>query len=197
MTSDQLWAFMRYIPPISSKPPPSGFTLIEVLVVVSLTVMLLLTASTLFMTFLISNTKTSSNILIKNEGNYANAQIEFLIRNAVDILPNSDDQICAAGMDELVLKSIDGGITTITAVDDISDSSASKIASSSGTVDRFLTSSSITLLSGPTFNCTQTADQASPYITTTFTLQKGTPGVDLDRDVSQQSFGSSVSIRNF
>ena len=36
-----------------------GFTLIELLVVVSLSVMLMLGASALFMTFLVSNTKNS------------------------------------------------------------------------------------------------------------------------------------------
>ena len=182
---------------ISSSSFQTGFTLIEVLVVVSLTVMLMLTASTLFMTFLIGNTKTSSNILIKNEGNYANTQMEFLIRNAVDILPNSDNQTCATGMNELVIKSIDGGITTLTSLEDPTDNNLPKIASISGSSNQFLTSGSLTLLSGPTFNCTQPAYATSPYITTAFTLQKGTPGVDQPRDIVQQNFGSSVSIRNF
>jgi prepilin-type N-terminal cleavage/methylation domain-containing protein len=175
----------------------AGFTLIEILVVVTLSVMLLLTASTLFMTFLMGSSKTNVLSIVKTEGEYAQNQMEFLLRNAVDLLPNTAGDTCTGNMDEVVIKSIDGGITTLRAQDDESDSNNTKIASISGSTNRFMTSSSVELTSGPIFNCVQATDGTSPYITFTFTLQRGNPNIDEPQDMAAQTFSSSVGIRNF
>ncbi len=66
----------------------AGFTLIEVLVSTGLLVLLLMTATTMMMTFLVSNAKTSIRHTVKGEGSFALAQIEHLIRNAETITAN-------------------------------------------------------------------------------------------------------------
>lgn len=149
------------------------------------------------MTFLIGSSKTTSLSKVKTEGEYAQYQIDFLLRNAIDLLPNTAGQTCEPNMTEIVIKSIDGGITTLKKEADLSDSSLEKIASISGGINQFMTSGGVSIADGPTFNCVLAPDQSSPYVTFSFTLQKGSPGIDDPQDVASQTFSSSVGIRNF
>lgn len=183
--------------PLPTTGLQAGFTLIELLVVVTLSVMLLLTASSLFMTFLIGSSKTNSLSKVKTEGEYAQYQMDFLLRNAIDLLPNSAGDTCTTGMTEIVVKSIDGGITTLRKEADASEGNVEKIASISGGVNQYMTSGGVTLTGGPTFNCVLAADETSPYVTFSFTLQKGNPVVDDPQDLAAQTFTTSVGIRNF
>jgi len=167
-----------------------GFTLIELLIVISLTVILMLSASVLFMTFLISNSKINSARLVKQEGQHALNQMEFLLRNAIEILPNDSGQECEADMLEIRFLSIDGGITLLKKED---DGGKNKIASNSGI---YLTSDAVDITNGPIFSCTQDNDQSHPHINITFTLRKGTPGLDKSRDIVEETFTSSTTVRS-
>lgn len=180
--------------PSTAPSARSGFTLIEVMIVVSLSVLLMLTASSLFMTFLIGNTKTTTTQLVKAEGEYALNQMEFLLRNAVELLPNTDDETCVTDMEDIRFKSYDNGITTLMRETDPTDSNKAKIASNSGV---YLTSGAVELVSGPLFDCSQTPDGLSQYITIAFQLRKGTPGIDQPRDIVVQDFLTSVNLRSF
>jgi type II secretory pathway pseudopilin PulG len=172
---------------MSGKKLINGFTLIELLIVVTLTIMLMLAASSLFMTFLLGNTRTTSNQLLRQEGNYAATQIEFLLRNAVEILPNSLNQTCQADMDEIKLKSYDNGVTTIMVENE-------KIASNSGV---YLTSTAAELVDGPTFNCSLSPDRINHYIEFSFTLRKGIPAVDQDKEITIATFSGAAQLRSF
>lgn|GEM_PF-424243 len=166
---------------------PSGFTLIELLIVVTLSIMLMLTASTVFLTFLAGNSRSTNNQLVKNEGKYALQQIEFLLRNTTELLPNTQSQTCQAGMSEIKFKSFDNGITTLMAENN-------KIASNSGV---YLTSQSVNLVSGPVFDCAQSDDKVSQFITVTFTLRKtGNDEAD-QREISEETFSSSINVRTY
>lgn len=167
-----------------------GFTLIELLIVISLTVILMLSASVLFMTFLISNSKINSAQLVKQEGRYALQQMEFLLRNALEILPNGLSQECETDMSEIVFYSLDGGTTSLGIED---DGGVNKIASNSGI---YLTSDAVTITDGPTFSCVQDSDESHPHISITFTLRKGTPGLDRDRDIVEETFSTSTTLRS-
>lgn len=168
----------------------SGFTLIELLIVVGVSVILMLAASALFMTFLISNTKVNNSQLVKEEGQFALKQMEFLLRNAIEILPNSYGQECTNGMSEISFKSLDGGITTLNIED---DGGADKIASNSGV---YLTSDAVELTAGITFNCSQEDDQSHPHVELEFTLRKGTPGLDKEREIAEETFRTSTTLRS-
>jgi prepilin-type N-terminal cleavage/methylation domain-containing protein len=172
-----------------SKTTPNGFTLIELLVVISITVVLMLTASILFMTFLISNAKISSSQLVKQEGQYTLNQIEFLLRNAVEILPNSYGYECVAGMTEIRFRSFDNGTTTIWVED---DGGVGKIASNSG---QYFTSDAVEV-TGINFDCSQSNDESHPHVNITFSLRRGTPGVDQDREIVEETFTTSTTIRS-
>jgi type II secretory pathway pseudopilin PulG len=189
---------MSFLKAEFKKKPINGFTLIEVLVVVSLTVMIILTASALFMTFLISGSKASNIQLLKLEGDYAINQMTYMLRNAIALQPNSavPPVSCGSNMTNIVVKSIDGGVTTLSSVNDTSDGDATKIASTSGTTSVFLTSKAVQIVEGPTFDCAATADGSGPYVTISFKLRKGTPNLDRERDIVEQTFTTGVSLRN-
>lgn len=74
---------MQYLP----KPHISreaGFTLVELLVTTAITSIIILAASTLLMTFFLSNSRTTIRRQIKAEGNRALARIEFVARGGQD-----------------------------------------------------------------------------------------------------------------
>lgn len=170
----------------------AGFTLIEILIVVTISVMLLLTASSLFLTLLIGSTKTNSSTLIKQQGNVAMQQIDFLLRNAVDLQPNTSGQTCDPTMTEVLLKSFDGGTTRLRVLQDTDGKY--KIASNSS----FLTSGAVDIVGNAlNVSCTQATDFSGRYLTVSFTLRKGTPSIDQARDIVEETFGSSVNLRSF
>lgn len=169
-----------------------GFTLIELLIVTTLSIMLMLTAAALFTTFLISNNRTDSNQAIKAEGEYAIGQMEFLLRNALELLPNSFDQTCTSGMTEITFKSVDDGITTLVQEDDANG--VARIASNSA---QFLTSDSVELVAGPTFDCVESPDKVQQYITISFTLQKNATSFGAEEMDVQQTFTAGVNLRTF
>jgi prepilin-type N-terminal cleavage/methylation domain-containing protein len=172
-------------------PRPLGFTLIELMVVISLMVMILLTVTSLFFTSLIASTKTSTLSQLKEEGDFAQGQMEFLLRNAIKLLPNSSGQTCTTGMEEIKFQALNGGITTL--LKEEAADGKDRIASNSGV---YLTSANSDLISGPQFDCTRAADGSSTFVTITFTLRKGTPGVDQVRDIVTQDFQSGVALRS-
>lgn len=178
-------------PQISSNPSMAGFTLIELLVVVSLSVMLMLAASALFFMFLIGNTKAGSEQRVKAEGEYATEQISFLLRNALELKENTLGQKCELDMSEISFISLDGGQTDLFSEVDPTDGNE-KIASNSG---KYLTSGAVELLSGPEFDCVESEDGVSQYITVSFILRKGTPGIDEARDIVQETFTTGVNVR--
>jgi len=170
----------------------AGFTMIELLVVVSLSVMLMLATSTLFLTFLIGRTKVTAIKQVKDEGQYAMSRMEFLIRNATEILPNSQYPAgCQADMQSLTIRSVDNGITTLYA--EVDTDGRTKIASNSGV---YLTSGSLDLIAGPTFDCSQQTDASTQHVVISFSLRRGNPGEDDVRETAESDFKTAVSIRS-
>ena len=183
-----------------------GFTLIELLVVVSLTTLLMVTAASVFVTFMIGNEKTVSTQALKSEGNYALGQMEFLLRNSLRLIPNTDGYTCGLGMDKIAFESWDGGKTELMVENDTNDDDIVKIASNSGI---YLTSGETALVvSGSLtnndqdpvgklrFDCVESPDSTSKYVTISFSLRKGEVDIDQDRDITQQDFTTGVSLRN-
>lgn len=171
----------------------NGFTLVELLVVVTLSIMLMLAASAMFFMFLIGNTKTVAIQRVKSEGEFALSQMEFLLRNAVELVDNSNGDTCTQNMTDIVLVSIDNGVTTLFAEEDPTDG-LMKIASNSGT---YMTSAAVELTNGPEFDCVQGADGVSQYVTIQFSLRRGTPGIDQPRDIVEKTFTTGVNVRSY
>ncbi|PWU22890.1 hypothetical protein C5B42_04880 [Candidatus Cerribacteria bacterium 'Amazon FNV 2010 28 9'] len=168
-----------------------GYTLIELIVVVAITILLLVTVISMFYTAFVSGGKTTATEAVKEAGQYAMSQMEFFIENAHRLVPNADATTCAVGMSSLGLQNQDLG-TTIFQSETVGNDV--RLASNSGT---YLTPSGMSVTSGPTFSCTQPADSSPATITISFTLQKGVVGVDKARDIVTIPFQSQVTLRNY
>jgi prepilin-type N-terminal cleavage/methylation domain-containing protein len=167
-----------------------GFTLLEMLVVITLTVILSVSAASLFFTTLVGNTKKESLSTVKQEGDYTISQLEFLLRNAVSLVPPVAAS-CTNNMSSITFKLNDGGITTLSK---INGKIASQSASSATPV--YLTSDSVVLASGPRFDCTQASVNKGTYIKISFTLSKLSPDFNTPTDVTE-TFTTSVNVRSF
>lgn len=64
----------------------AGFTLIELMVVTTIVVLLLMTVTSMFMTYLVGNAQTNIRRQIKSEGNQMISQLEFLFRGAETVV---------------------------------------------------------------------------------------------------------------
>lgn len=164
-----------------------GFTLIELLITTSLTVLLMLTITTMFMTFLLGNSKTNVRKSIKEEGLHAISQMEFIIKNAHYFDEDASD--CLANQNSITIVGLDGGSTTYSTV---SDGGVNKIASTSATATTHLTSSTVTL-SNLLFDCS--GDVGNRQIRIRFQLDKDAPTLGSDSNLSE-SFETTVTMRN-
>ncbi len=190
---------MRHLLPeqLHVSKPKLGFTLIELLVVTSLTVMLMLTATSVFLTFFISEAQTEVIGDITDEGDYAISQMEFLLRNAVELVPNVAGNVCHAGMTQLRLKSFDNEITTLGRRTDSNGDAF--IASNSAR----LTSDNVTLsdpadipLNGnPVFRCRQSEDKTVTSVETIFYLEKPAANFQDGSQINRERFNTTVTIR--
>ena len=184
-----------------------GFTLIELLVVVSLTTVLMLTAASVFMTFMIGNEKTTVTQGVQSEGQHALQAMEFLLRNSIRLVPNSESYTCERNMSRIAFRNVDSGTTELYVENDASDNNIVKIASNSGV---YLTSGEADLvIPGSTeandpletdgkliFDCVTSPDGASSHVTISFSLRKGDLDLDEARDISQADFITGVTLRN-
>lgn len=161
----------------------AGFTLIELLITTSLTVLLMLTITTMFMTFLISNSRTNVRKIVKEEGLYALNQMEFILKNAFYVDETSNP--CTTNMTEIDIVSLDRGSTTFNTITDLN---GSKIASNGAT----LTSNAVDL-TGLRFDCS--GSPGNRVVTVRFTLEKITPTLSDDAQVTE-NFETTVQIRN-
>lgn len=164
----------------------AGFTMIEITIVAGLTTMLVVAAVALLLSSIVSSGRTNTLQFVKENGDYALGQIEFLLRNATDILGS-----CTSSMNQITVRNIDGGVTTLMREE---QNGVAKIASNSG---RYLTSDAVILVAGPTFDCYQSPDGLIRSVTAAFTLRRGEVGIDRASEVLSQDFQTTVTLRNF
>lgn len=164
-----------------------GFTLIELLITTSLTVLLMLTITTMFMTFLLGNSKTNVRKAIKEEGLHAISRMEFIIKNAHYF--DEEASNCSPNQSTITIVGLDGGSTTYSTV---SDGGVNKIASTSATATTHLTSSAVTL-TNLRFDCF--GEVGNRRIRIRFALDKDAPTLGTDSNISE-SFEATINMRN-
>lgn len=149
-----------------------GFTLIEVLVVIFLLGVVLVIGVNLFFSILKGASKAEITKEVKQNGDYAIAVMERMIRNA-------QDASCNGGV---TITNLDGRTTRFFC-------ESSRIASNSG---NYLTSGNVTAT-----GCSFTCEYSTPEVVTiSFTLsQKGTPARVEER--ATQDFQTTVSLRTY
>ncbi len=104
-----------------------GFTLIEMLVVITILGMLTATATGMFFTLLRGSLKSRTMLEVKQNGEYALGTIERMIRNAKEIVDFDSDN-----WSYLTIKNQDNGLTTFRCCGGGEEDSNYLIASESG-----------------------------------------------------------------
>lgn len=168
----------------------SGYTLIELIIVVTIAIILMVTSMALFYTTMIGGGKTASQEEVKQAGQYALTQMSYLLYNSRKLVVNAENIICANGMVSLGIQNQDFR-TTVFRGETVSN--MVRIASNSG---NYLTPANMTVSLGPTFSCQSNADGSPPTVSVSFTLQKGIVGTDRPRDIVSIPFQTSVTLRN-
>lgn len=171
----------------------AGFTLLEVVVATAITIIMMVAATGLFMATIRSSAKDAQVSSVKTEGDYALSQMEFLLRNAISVIPNPatpSAPACASGMNSITFKLVDGGTTTLYTNNDLI---ASKSAIAANPV--YLTTPSTTL-SGLNFDCSQAGSNYGTYVNVSFSLSKDDEGANTPNILTQE-FETSVTVRSF
>jgi Tfp pilus assembly protein FimT len=183
----------------SLRSESAGFTLVELLVVTSLSVLLMLTATSVFITFMMSDARTQSIGQITEEGDYAMSQMEFLFRNAVEIEPNVAGRVCAVNMGQMRLRSFDNGVTTLGR--SFSAEGTNRYVASNGArltseAVQLTDPAEISLPHNPTFSCRSSSDGRIMHITVEMVLEQ--PSVDFQDGsaINRESFTTGVTVRN-
>lgn len=162
-----------------NKVSSSGFTLIELVMVLGLGVLIIMSVTSLFITSLASSAKGNVSKLLKSEGEQAMNTMAFLLRNAKDI-ENCEG---TTNSNAIQLTSRDNGITIL------SIDSEERIASNSAR----LTSDAVSVGNTLRFTCEEGFEGSGKYISISFTLtkesQSGTTTIS-------EEFSSGVQVRN-
>lgn len=158
---------------IANSSKQNGFTIIELLIVSGLSIVLMLTVSSLFMTFLVGSSTTNMRKTVYAEGNYAINQMAFLIRNALTI----------------ECKPSKVTLTSIDALQTVFQKDSNRIASTSAKHggNLYITSSDVTV-NNLSFSCPAAGE--AKYIGIDFTLQHTANSSVLE------NFKSQVLVRN-
>jgi type II secretory pathway pseudopilin PulG len=169
----------------------NGYTLVELVIVIAITIVLLVSATSLFFTTFVGGGKTASAEAVKQAGEYALSQMSYLIYNAHKLTPNLDSITCAENMSSIGIQNQD---LQTTVLQKVTTGSISRIASNSGI---YLTPANMNVTAGPNFSCTRASDGSSAVISVTFTLQKGVVGTDNTRDIISIPFQTQMTMRNY
>jgi prepilin-type N-terminal cleavage/methylation domain-containing protein len=174
----------------------AGYTLIELIIVIALTVILTLTAVSMFLTTLLGGGKTAAAERTKQAGQYAINQMSYLIRNSRKVSVNTDGITCGTGMTSLVIQGQDQQTTTLLSQ---AVNGFTRIASKSGslTTNSYLTPDDMNVKDALTFNCSTNNDGSPEVIHITFSLQKGNSTTDKARDIVVIPFETTVSLRSY
>lgn len=169
------------------KVRPAGFTMIELLVVVSITVMLMMTVSVFFLTFIVGSNKAAFEQKIKHDGENAMEQVGTMLRNARSI------KLCQVGMTSISFTGPDNLTTILTG--DVTGKIASISAITDPTTTFFLTSNYSTLTDNTMhFDCYIGAN-SQIYVEVVFTLKKGL-GATNDQNTISRNFKTGFNLRN-
>lgn len=170
----------------------TGFTLIEILVVVGILGIIAFIGTNMFFTILKGSTKTRVLAEVKQNGNYALGVMERMIRNARKI------EECQVSADHIKIQNPDEDWTDFLCCGSpslIASESGGLTCSDSGIENARLTSSNVQVSCGTFISCTQ-ATGGPPVITINFTLsQLGSP--PRPEEQARVDFGTTVTLRNY
>jgi prepilin-type N-terminal cleavage/methylation domain-containing protein len=166
-----------------------GFSLIELIVVIGVTSIIMITASTLFISFNITNYKSEIDQKVKIDGNNALSHIEFVLRNAREVTSTCTEAgytSASISLDDLNNNNHEIQLETTGGETRLKDTI-------NGTDDRYITSS-VNTISDLNFTCYLGNDSDIQYVTVNFKMKRG--GTVANANTAQASFKTGVTIRN-
>ncbi len=158
----------------------AGLTLIEVIVVTAIAVMIILGATSLFLTFIVGSGRTTLQLRLRNAGTNALDKMEYHIRNAGNI-----EGSCTTNLSSLEIKSLN---QTKTKFQTDSNRIASVSTSLDPNVTYYLTSDDLTI-SNLNFDCYQ--NNNVQYVEISFDLATENGG-----EGASTSLSSGILLRN-
>ena len=168
-----------------------GFTLIEILVALGIFVIILVVGSNMFFTILKSSSKTKVLTEVKQNGDYAINVMERMIRNAKEIVENTEATPlrCASEMSKLKITNPSGDTTEF-------DLTGPRIASNLG---NYLTSDAVEIdaTQSNRFDCTAGVPGTSPDVVTINFILKQAGTVSRPEEEASVSFQTTVTLRNY
>jgi prepilin-type N-terminal cleavage/methylation domain-containing protein len=185
-----------------------GFTLIEMLISLSVLSIVLVAIISVFLTVLTKSAKIKILQRVENDGHYALRVMERMIRGATDILENSQSlpATCGSGMASIKIKTPGGGITefacctaaagfpTDVCLDDGLDQGYIASASAELGVQRLV--SPLVKLDRCQFDCLGGGFEKPDQVIISFSLsQAGTPA--RVEEQASLDFQTRVTLRNY
>ena len=172
---------------LKSAKSQQAFTLLELLITTSITALMMLAISSLFITFLATAYKSRISQNLRESGGNATRQMIDMIRSASEITSLCDAE---QPLDYITLTGVDGLQTTIREEDD-------RIASVSATKKSYLTESapSTDYLQNLTFKCYPTSE-GKKYLEVSFSLRVGEGEASNSARSTFLDFGSGTATRN-
>lgn len=163
-----------------------GFSLIEMIIVVSILGLIAVISSGFLLVSLMASNKAESTKEVRQNGNYALSVIEGLILNSSSVG-------CTGGSNEIWIKDLRDNLATV-----IYDSASKRIASFSGSLgvgtSTYLTGSNVTV-SDCVFTCTQDLGRPTKVVIN-FSVSKGGSEARPSEKASLQ-FQTTVVTKNY
>jgi len=165
----------------------NAFTLIEVLVVTALTVILMISSTALFLSFMASSSRVNYEQKIKSEGKTILDHVGFLLRNGKKI------NFCSENLTQLTITNLDEYETTLLIQN---DGTYDRIASTSTATDTVYLSSIATSVNNLEFDCYENNLEKGQYVQVTFDLSLGNTDSNDPFDSYTQTFSQGILLRN-
>jgi prepilin-type N-terminal cleavage/methylation domain-containing protein len=162
-------------------PRKSGYSLIELLIVITLVAFLAVTATNFLFTSLSGSGKASGLAVVKQNGDHTIGVIERRIRDA--------QAASCPSADSLLLTDAGGEDTTFAVTSD-------RVTSTTAAGDVFLTSERIVAES---FSCSviSGAEGTPDIVAISFQLRLGDPSTDRPEEVAVEQFETRVTMRTY
>lgn len=172
-----------------------GYSLIEMLVVITLFVIISVAAVTLFLSTVLGHDRTASGITLKQNGDYAIGVMSYMIRNSLRVTA------CNSGANgSISIVSRDNASTTFSMAPNGALASNSAVMTTSqirvnpsDPGDTGLAA----LSTGLGFTCYPALPTEPTTVTIRFILRKGTYGLENTRDIVTQVFETTVGLRRY
>lgn len=173
----------------------SGFTIIEISIVVAITAIVSVVAVSVLVNSQLRGTRSATLNQVRQEGSFLLDQISFLLRNARYVMENQDGQVCEQAMTAIRVRAADGGVVEVY-LDD-----SGKVASNSGEVisDPPITylSSDAMIVESLIFHCSQAPEESGARIGVQMTLATGNELTTAPEAFFRQNFSTQVYVRSF